>query len=162
MTTNFSTDAVPERRNRPDRRRPPGFPPEFSGQRRRQRSGRRRTDRAGYVDIYDRGSWSIALAVMGMSFLDAILTVFQIQRGTVREANPLMNMTLAWGGIYAFFSLKAAMTAFPLAIIILHKEWVLARYFARLCLWFYIVILIYHMYLLSGFAGLHPLFRLSF
>ncbi len=98
---------------------------------------------------------------MGMSILDAILTVVQIQKGTVREANPIMNMTLEWGGIYAFFSLKAAMTAFPLAIIILHKEWVLARYVARLCLCFYIVILIYHLYLLCGYTGLYPLFHLS-
>ncbi len=156
-----TTREVDERRNRPDRRQAAGFPPRFSSPRRRRSSGRRITDRAGYVDIYDRGSWSIALAVMGMSILDAILTVIQIRRGTVREANPIMNMTLAWGGIYAFFSLKAAMTAFPLAIIILHKEWLLARYVARLCLLFYIVILIYHLFLLSGYAGLYPWFRVT-
>ena len=90
---------------------------------------------------------------MGMSFLDAILTVLQIQKGLVREANPILSTTLAWGGIYAFFSLKACMTAFPLAIIILHKEWILARYMARLCVWFYVVIIFYHMYLICGYAG---------
>jgi len=90
---------------------------------------------------------------MVMSFLDAILTVLQIQRGVVREANPIMNMTLTWGGIYAFFCLKASMTAFALAIIIVHKEWALARYMARLCLWFYVVIMFYHLYLVSGYAG---------
>ena len=105
------------------------------------------------MDIYDRGSWSLALAVLGLSFLDAILTVLQIQRGFIQEANPIMNMVIAWGGIYAFFSLKAAMTAFALAIIILHKEWALARYMARVCLCCYILILFYHMYLVSAHGG---------
>jgi hypothetical protein len=54
------------------------------------------------------------------------------------------------------------MTALPLAIIILHKEWPLARYVARVCLWFYVVILIYHLYLVCGYTGASPLFRVSF
>jgi hypothetical protein len=93
------------------------------------------------------------MSVMGLSFVDAILTVVQIERGFVREANPVMNLVLAWGGTYAFFSLKAAMTAFALAIIIVHKEWPLARYMARLCLACYILILLYHLYLVSGSTG---------
>jgi hypothetical protein len=92
----------------------------------------------------------VALAVMCLSFVDAVMTVLQIERGVVREANPVMNVVLAWGGAYAFFSLKAAMTAFALAIIILHKEWTLARYMARICLCCYILIILYHMFLVSG------------
>jgi hypothetical protein len=106
------------------------------------------------VDIYDRRSWAIALAVLGLSCADAVLTVLQIEKGVVQEANPLMNVVLAWGGAYAFFSLKAAMTAFALAIIILHKEWALARRMARLCLFCYVLILIYHMYLVSNYRGM--------
>jgi hypothetical protein len=96
---------------------------------------------------------------MGMSFLDAILTVLQIEKGAVREANPVMHLTLAWGGVFAFFGLKACMTALPLAIIILHKEWALARYVARVCLWFYVVILVYHLYLICGYTGSSPIFH---
>jgi hypothetical protein len=96
---------------------------------------------------------------MGLSFLDAVLTVYQIEKGSVREANPVMHMAIAWGGVYAFFSLKAAMTAFPLAIIILHKEWPLARYVAQLCLWFYVMILFYHLYLVSDLSGAIMAFR---
>jgi hypothetical protein len=158
----FDTAPRPDRRNGLDRRQPGGFPPKFSGFRRRRSCGRRKTDRGGYVDIYDPGSWGIAIAVMLMSFLDAVLTVLQIERGVVREANPVMHLTLAWGGLVAFFSLKATMTALPLAIIILHKEWPLARYVARVCLWFYVVILIYHLYLVCGYTGASPLFRVSF
>ena len=152
-SSDFSRTST-ERRSSLDRRLPPAFPPQFSGQRRRRSKGRRRTDAAGYVDIYDRWTWIKAQSVMGLSFLDALLTVYQIQRGSVREANPIMDLAIQWGGIYTFFSLKAAMTAFPLAIIILHKEWVLARHMARLCLCFYVIILMYHLYLVSGLSGL--------
>jgi hypothetical protein len=142
-----ATEGRAERRSGLERRSAPAFPPQFSSQRRRRSKGRRRTDRGGYVDIYDRGSWVLAAAVMVLSILDAFLTVAQIHTGVVREANPLMSRVLQWGGIYVFFSLKTAMTAFPLAIIILHKEWVLARHMARLCLLFYLLVLIYHLYL---------------
>jgi hypothetical protein len=142
-----------EKRSGMDRRQPSTFPPSFSSQRRRHNKGRRKTDGGAYVDIYDRKNWGIAIAVMGLSFLDAVLTIFQIERGSVREANPIMNMAIAWGGVFAFFSLKAVMTAFPLAIIILHKEWLLARYMARLCLWFYIAILVYHLFLVADLTG---------
>ncbi len=145
----WSIESGPDRRKKPERRQPPSFPPPFSSFRRRHSRGRRKTDPGGYVDIYDRGSWILALTVMTLSFLDAVLTVVQVQSGMVREANPIMNAVLAWGGAYAFFSLKAAMTAFALAIIIIHKEWELARNMARLCLGCYILILIYHMYLVN-------------
>jgi len=90
--------------------------------RRRRSAGRRKTDSGGYIDIYD------------------VLT----------EANPLMNTVIQWGGVYTFFSIKAAMTAFPLAIIILHREWLLGRFAARLCLWCYILVSIYHLWLVFG------------
>jgi hypothetical protein len=146
--------ASADRRSSLDRRLPAPFPPQFSSFRRRHSGGRRKTDFGGYVDIYDRRSWAIALAVLGLSCADAVLTVLQIEKGVVQEANPLMNVVLAWGGAYAFFSLKAAMTAFALAIIILHKEWALARRMARLCLFCYVLILIYHMYLVSNYRGM--------
>ena len=94
------------------------------------------------------------MAVMLLSFLDAILTLMQLDKGIIREANPIMSLVIEWGGIYAFFSLKSAMTAFALAIIILHKEWTLARYMARICLCCYVLILFYHMYLVSGHGGI--------
>jgi hypothetical protein len=150
----FVAGPSPERRRSPERRQPAPFPPQFSSFRRRRSRGRRRNDLGGYVDIYDRQSWIIALSVLALSCADAVLTVLQIEKGVVQEANPLMDVVLAWGGAYAFFCLKAAMTAFALAIIILHKEWTLARRMARLCLFFYILILIYHMYLVSNHRGL--------
>jgi hypothetical protein len=91
---------------------------------------------------------------MALSALDAILTGLQLSRGQIQEANPLMAGVIQWGGIYLFFSIKAAMTAFPLAIIILHKEWLLGRFAARLCLWCYILVSFYHLWLVFGAPAL--------
>jgi hypothetical protein len=136
-----------ERRCGSSRRRN-DFPPLFSSYRRRRSNGRRRDDRSGYVDLYDLRSWGVALSVLILSLTDAVLTGMQIHGGKVQEANPIMNAAIRLGGIYSFVSLKAALTALPLAIIMLHKEWVLARYAARLCLWAYIMVALYHLYLI--------------
>jgi hypothetical protein len=137
-----------ERRSGADRRGKIPFPPTFSGQRRRRSSGRRRTDGPQYVDIYDLGSWGVAMAVLLLSLLDAVLTGLQIRSGFFHEANPLMNAVLVHGGVYTFISLKVALTAMPLAIIVMHKEWAVARHAARACLWAYILLACYHVYLI--------------
>jgi len=139
-----------ERRRIADRRRKSGFPPHIAIMRRRRSAGRRKTDSGGYIDIYDVRTWAVALGVMTLSVLDALLTGIQLSRGRITEANPLMNTVIQWGGVYTFFSIKAAMTAFPLAIIILHREWLLGRFAARLCLWCYILVSIYHLWLVFG------------
>jgi len=100
------------------------------------------------VDIYDAGSWRVAISILLLSTVDAILTGMQVRSGFFREANPLMNALLIQGGVHSFVSVKLAMTAMPLAIIILHKEWAVARFAARLCLWAYIVLTCYHLYLI--------------
>ena len=121
----------------------------FSPPHRRRRSkGRRQTDSGAYVDVYDSRSWSIAIAVLILSFLDAVLTAFQVTGGYARELNPVMNAVLSQGGLTAFFGVKAAMTVFPMAVILVHKEWALGRFAARLCLWSYVLIFFYHMYLI--------------
>jgi len=153
-----NTCPSPERRSRPNRRRKAAFPPIFSNYRRRRSKGRRQIDEGAYVDLYDFRSWGIAISVLTLSFIDAVLTGMQLLGGKVQEANPIMNAVIRLGGLYSFLSLKAAMTALPLAIIILHKEWALARHAARLCLWSYILVALYHVYLivernsLSGFV----------
>ncbi len=141
------TYAADDRRSGLDRRRTQSFPPPFSAQRRRTSRGRRKTDRGAYVDSYDMHTCAVAIGVLALSLLDAILTGIQIMQGKSREANPLMNMVIHQGGLVTFFSLKVAMTSFPLAILVVHKEWTLARYAARLCLACYVVIALYHLYL---------------
>jgi hypothetical protein len=116
--------------------------------RRRKSIGRRKTDTAAYVDIYDYRAWGIGIAVMLLSGLDASLTSLHIIRGTAREANPLMDAIIQNNGLFAFFGVKALLTAIPIIIIIVHKEWTIGRYAARLCLFSYILLACYHVYLL--------------
>jgi hypothetical protein len=69
-----------------------------------------------------------------------------------------MNAVIAHAGLPAFFGVKAAMTAIPVAIILIHKEWTLGRYAALLCLMAYVLITLYHLYLLFGAGRLEALF----
>ena len=121
----------------------------FAGPRRRRSKGRRKTDEVGYIDQYDLRSWAVAASILSLSLLDAFMTWMHILNRRGSEANPLMNAIIRWGGFYPFIGIKAAMTAFPLAILMLHKEWRLARLAARICLWSYILIALYHFYLVS-------------
>lgn len=147
MLPDLQIDAAEQRRAGPDRRRHKMLPALFSRHRRRRSVGRRKGDTIGYVDYYDWQTWRIALSILILSLLDAGMTGVEIFSGKVREANPLMNLAIEQGGMYTFYSVKAAMTALPLAILVLHKEWRLARITARFCLWSYVLVAFYHVYL---------------
>jgi hypothetical protein len=141
---------VPERRCGPDRRHNRLLPALFSKHRRRRSTGRRFGDKVGYVDYYPPRTWILAIAVLGMSLLDAVLTSVEVLGGKTEEINPLMNVALSKGGVYTFVSLKAVLTAVPLSVLILHKEWPLAKMTVRLCLWCYVLISLYHFYIVFG------------
>jgi len=142
-------ETLPERRSGVDRRGPSEITSIFSAPFRRRRSkGRRKTDSGAYVDIYDSRSWSIAVTVLILSCLDAVLTGLHVAGGSARELNPVMNAVLNQGGWTAFFGVKVVMTIFPMAVILVHKEWALGRFAARLCLWSYVLIFFYHTYLI--------------
>jgi hypothetical protein len=144
-----------ERRSGADRRGPASISAYISSRERRRKSkGRRRTDRGAYVDVFDSRSWSIAIAVLILSFTDAVLTGLHVIKGTARELNPVMKAVIMHAGLPAFFGMKAAMTALPVAVILIHKEWTLGRFAALLCLLAYILITFYHLYLLFGAAKL--------
>jgi hypothetical protein len=116
--------------------------------RRRKSRGRRKADKGAYVDVYDSRSWGIVIAVLLLSLIDALLTRWHLVRGSAQEWNPLLNAIINHGGLKAFFIAKAVMTAIPMAVILIHKEWVLGRYAARLCLFVYILLTCYHLYLI--------------
>lgn len=151
-----------ERRRGLDRREQAGILSLFARNPRRRRSkGRRATDRGSYVDVYDARSWAWALSVLLLSLLDAVLTWHQIAGGWVGEANPLMKEILNRGGTSAFFSVKAGMTVFPLAIILVHKEWEISKFAVRICLWSYILVSIYHLFLLWETGQISRLLHIS-
>lgn len=82
--------------------------------------------------------------------MDALLTGLHLVWGSADELNPILKAVLDYGGLPAFFCAKAALTIFPIAVILIHKEWILAKYAAQLILWAYILISAYHIFLLYG------------
>ena len=138
-----------ERRSGLDRRRRALGALLLPGKRRRRIPKRRESDHIGYVDHYDLRTWLVTVAILILSLLDGILTGLQLHQGLTSEANPLMRAILDHGGIYPFLGIKAALTALPLSVIILHKNWALGRSAARLCLWSYIFVAIYHIFLVT-------------
>jgi hypothetical protein len=143
-------EILPERRSGLDRRVPSRFSSLFvGGFRRRASKGRRKTDPGAYVDVYDPRSWTIAVTVLILSCVDALMTGIHMARGSAIELNPIMNAVIFYGGLPAFFGAKVAMTFFPMAVILVHKEWNLGRFAARLCLGSYVLIFLYHLYLIK-------------
>lgn len=116
--------------------------------RRRRSRGRRRTDRGGYVDIYDPRTIGIAIAVVLLSGIDAVITAVHLIKGSATELNPILERVIRSGGLPAFFTVKAILTIIPIAIIAVHQEWALGRYAARLCLLSYALLSVYHIWLL--------------
>ncbi len=144
-------EVLAERRSGVNRRSPSTLAALFSrGPKRRSSRGRRKTDAGAYVDIYDSRSWSIAIAVLILSSMDALLTGLHMSKGSARELNPILNAVINRAGMPAFFGAKAVMTILPIAVVLVHKEWTLGKYAARLCLWSYLLITVYHVYLIFG------------
>jgi hypothetical protein len=140
---------VSERRSGINRRVPTSFISIFINHFRRRKSrGRRKTDRGSYVDVYDWRTWSVLIAVLVLSAVDAVLTALHVVEGTIMELNPIMAAIIKYGGLPAFFGAKAAMTIFPMAVIVVHKEWPLGKLAARVCLWAYALLALYHLYLI--------------
>ncbi len=120
----------------------------YLGPLRRKRSGRRDYD-TGYVDVYDLRSWFLSASVMLLCLIDALLTQQLLRNGLARELNPIMDTVIGVGGMPAFYGIKGISTIIAVSVIMLHKEWPLGKIAARICLWAYILLSLYHLYLLN-------------
>lgn len=143
------TEAGEERRLTKDRRQHKFLQAFFSRHRRRRSTGRRKNDNGiGYVDYSSRGIRLEIMSVLILSLADGVMTGAQIQAGRITEANPLMGLVIARGGIYCFLGSKIALTAIPMVFLLFHQNWRLARVAIRICLGIYILIVVYHLILL--------------
>lgn len=122
------------------------FPLSYFGPLRRKKGGRRETD-TGYVDVYDSRTWLVAVSVILLSLMDALLTHRHLMQGSARELNPIMDAAIEIGGMPAFFGIKGLLTVIAVSVIMLHKEWSFGKIAARICLWAYILLSLYHIYL---------------
>jgi hypothetical protein len=139
-----------ERRQRWDRRaeptrawtgllsflRPPQAPPL------RRRAGRRAADQVGYVDRYTRQDLALLLTIFLLNVADAFLTLLWLGRGG-REANPVMDFLLDIGP-WAFIAQKCLVVGLWLVILVVHKNFRLARIGLYSALVVYGLLLIVH------------------
>lgn len=149
-----------ERRQQPDRRseptrawtglisflRPPEAPPL------RRQAGRRATDQIGYVDRYTRQDLALLLTIFLLNVADAFLTLLWLERGG-REANPVMDFLLDIGP-WAFLAQKCLVVGLWLVILVVHKNFRLARIGLYSALVVYGLLLIVHFAIIA--LGIEP------
>jgi hypothetical protein len=144
--------AVDRRAGSDRRHRPTPFWSAFLGPRRRH-GGRRQgeTDRT-YVDRFTRRDVVLVVAILVLNVLDALFTLVWVQRGG-SEGNPLMAWILDLGSS-AFLIQKTFVVGLWLLLLVVHKNFRLAR----LGLWalagIYSLLILYHLALIG--SGIDP------
>ncbi len=123
-----STSTPQARPRGPDRRQKPTNPFSFySLFHGRRRAIRRVEDRDVhyYVDRYGPTSVTFFLTVLALCLLDALITIRLLQAGG-EELNPVMHFLLQFGEA-PFLVVKFGATVLALLVLIIHKEYYLAR-----------------------------------
>ena len=133
-----------DRRGSDDRRsrrtRPWGNP---FGWKRRE-SGRRAGEQQNYfVDRYHKRDTAMLVAILVLNLLDAFLTLIHIERGGA-EANPLMDRLLDAGNETFLFH-KAAVVGSLLLVLVVHKNFAIARRAMWIILGVYSLLFVYHL-----------------
>lgn len=115
-----------DRRVNPDRRkRPTSFLDTLVGPKRRRR-GRRKTDREGlYVDVYHPRDVLLVLTIFTLNLGDALFTLDAAKQGGDQH-NPFTSMLLQ-AGDQSFLWEKCFLMAFWLVLLIVHKNFRIAR-----------------------------------
>jgi hypothetical protein len=99
-----------------------------------------------FVDLYSTRLLIALLFVLGLSCLDAFLTLELIENGRVVEANPLMAFLLEYG-VQPFTIIKFTVTAAALIVLCLFKNVNITRICLPLAIKVYIAVIIYEIYL---------------
>lgn len=115
----------------------------------RRRELRRVTDRVrgGYVDRPRTSDVALVVAVVLLSFADAVFTLDHVARGGV-EWNPVMRALLDVG-VAPFVAGKMAVTTLGMVFLLAHMHFHRTRSLARFVLGAYIVLTVYHVTLLD-------------
>jgi hypothetical protein len=120
-----SWPATDRRRTADRRHRPTRFWDTLVGPSRR-RHGRRRGDHDRlYVDVYHPSDVALVLSVFVLNLLDAFFTLNILRKGGTEE-NPLMERLLQAGDASFLFE-KCFLVGFWLVLLIVHKNFRLAR-----------------------------------
>jgi len=122
----------------------------------RRRAGGRRSGEGlnTYVDRYRKSDVLLLAAVFALNVADALFTLVWVERGG-SEANPVMDWFLQQGE-WVFLGQKCIVVGLWLVILVVHKNFQIAR----AGLWFLLVlygsILLYHIYLQTAGVPVAP------
>lgn len=139
-----------ERRSGDDRRyRPTSLLDSLLGRHRRRRAGRRAGEQQNnYVDVYHRQDAFLLLGIFVLNVFDAFFTLVWLQKGGT-EGNPLMD-ALIQAGDGIFLLQKCFVVGVWLLVLMVHKNFRMARIGMWTLLGFYGAVLLYHFYLQLG------------
>lgn len=99
-----------------------------------------------FVDLYSTRLLIAALLLLGLSCVDAYLTLALIERGEIFEANFLMAYLLDHG-VYPFSLIKFLITAAALIVLCLFKNVNITRIGLPIAIKIYLVVVSYELYL---------------
>jgi hypothetical protein len=138
-----------DRRSSGDRRhRPTPFWSAFLGLRRR-RHGRRQDEHLGtYVDAFHRKDVALLVAIFVLNIFDALFTLIWMQRGGA-EGNPVMAYFIELGD-HAFLIQKCFVVGLWLVLLLVHKNFRIARLGLWAALTVYVVLIGYHFVLIAS------------
>ena len=153
-STSYS-DAGNERRTRVDRRRvhPLLCDYRWAFRGRRQAFRRDESGSRAVLDRYPAGLVAVAVAVFVLSAIDAGLTLTMIERGSVTESNPVMNVLLLFD-VRLFVGSKILITGAGVISLVMYSRLMMfgrlrLRRFLNFILLFYILLIGYELTLLS-------------
>lgn len=142
-------DEFAERRSGQDRRHRPTSPLRGFLRRGRRRSGRRKGEiERTYVDSFTPGDVALLLAIFVLNIFDALFTLLWLQRGG-GEANPFMAFLLDMGQ-EAFLLQKCIVVGIWLIVLLIHKNFRLARIGLYSLAGIYTLIIATHFVLMAG------------
>jgi len=122
------------------------------GQRRRRRGRRYGEGEDIYVDAFSRRDVMLLVAIFVLNICDAFFTLIWLQRGG-GEANPLMSWLLELGD-HAFLIQKCFVVGLWLLLLLVHKNFRMARIGLWSAFGVYSLLILYHFALIA--SGVDP------
>ena len=80
-----------------------------------------------YVDRFGKKAWLAVITILVLCGADAGLTIFHIGYRGATEINPFINMLMGIPGDLCWITIKYLITAAGLLILLIHKNFTLAR-----------------------------------
>ena len=136
---------IDRRRSRDRRGRPTRFWDSLLGRRRRAEGRRYGEGGDAYVDRFAMGDVLLVLGIFSLNIFDAFCTLVWLRRGG-SEGNPLMNLAIEAGDSVFLFQ-KCIVAGLWLLVLLVHKNFRIARIGLWVLLGVYGTLALYHAFL---------------